>query len=256
MTINSDINVLGSLPDLNLITLFLNDSIESLNKNGGHRSYTAIKTDKSVQRFENAITGTLINFKNKELEHIFRSIVTAEYISSDSLFLIFLNASNNNELLNYLNQSVFFPAMYGGRVGIKTTEVTACLNDLKQSEPDLQKWSDSTIETTASKYLTLLKKFNFMEGSVNKTISHTYLNDKMFVVFVYWLLTVEQKPNILESSWLKYCFLEKQSFIERVMQKKFSKYYNLNFNGEKMKIEPIINYQNIYNELTKPGTDY
>ena len=40
------------------------------------------------------------------------------------------------------------------------------------------------------------------------------------------------------------------------MQKKFSKYYNLNFNGEKMKIEPIINYQNIYNELTKPWTDY
>ncbi len=256
MTINSDINVIGSLPDLNLITLFLNDSIESLNKNGGHRAYTAIKTDKSVQRFEKAITGTLINFKNNELEHIFRSIVSVESISIDSLFLIFLNASNNNELLNYLNQSVFFPAMYSGRVGIKTTEVTACLNDLKQSEHDLQKWSDSTIETTASKYLTLLKKFNFMEGSVNKTISHTYLNDKMFVVFVYWLLSVEQKPNILESPWLKYCFLEKQSFIERVMQKRFSKYYNLNFNGEKMKIEPIINYQNIYNELTKPGTDY
>ena len=256
MTINSDINVLGSLPDLNLITLFLNDSIESLNKNGGHRSYTAIKTDKSVQRFEKAITGTLINFKNKQLEHVFRSIVSVESISGDSLFLIFLNASNNNELLNYLNQSVFFPAMYSGRVGIKTTEVTACLNDLKQSEPDLQKWSDSTIETTASKYLTLLKKFNLMEGSLNKTITHTYLNDKMFVIFIYWLLTVEQKPNILESPWLKYCFLEKPSFIERVMQKKFSKYFNLNFNGEKMKIEPIINYQNIYNELTKPWTDY
>ena len=90
-----------------------------------------------------------------------------------------------------------------------------------------------------------------MEGSVNKTIAHTYLNDKMFVLFVYWLLTVAQKPNILESPWLKYCFLEKQSFIERVMQKKFSKYLNLNFNGEKMKIETIINYQNIYNELTK-----
>ncbi len=251
MTINSDINVLGSLPDLNLISLFLNDSIESLNKSGGHRSYTAIKAEKSVQRFEKAITGTLINFKNKELEHIFRSIVSTESISNDSLFLIFLNASINNELLNYLNESVFFPALYSGRVGIKTMEVTACLNDLKQIESDLQKWSDSTIETTASKYLTLLKKFNFMEGSINKTIAHTYLNDKMFVIFIYWLLTVEEKPNVLESLWLKYCFLEKQSFKERVMQKKFSKYYNLNFNGDRMKIEPIISYQNIYNELTK-----
>jgi hypothetical protein len=252
MTINSDINVLGSLPDLNLISLFLNDSIESLNKNGGHRSYTAIKTDKSVQRFEKAITGTLLHFKNKELEHIFRSIVSTESISNDSLFLIFLNASSNNELLSYLNENVFFPALYSGRVAIKALEVAACLNDLKQTEKDLQKWSDSTIEITASKYLTLLKKFHLMDGSLNKTITHTYLNDKMFVIFIYWLLTVEQKPNILESPWLKYCFLERQSFIERVMQKKFSKYYNLNFNGDKMKIEPIISYQNIYDELTKP----
>lgn len=251
MTINSDINVLGSLLDFNLITLFLNDCIESLNKNGGHRSYTAIKTDKSVQRFEKAITGTLINFKNKDLESIFRSIASAESISNDSLYLIFLNASNNNELLNYLNESVFFPALYSGRVGIKTTEVTACLNDLKQTEPNLQKWSDSTIETSASKYLTLLKKFNLMEGTLNKTIAHTYLNDKMFVIFIYWLLSVEQKTNILESPWLKYCFLEKPSFIERVMQKKFSKYYNINFNGDKIKIEPVISYQNIYYELTK-----
>lgn len=252
MIINTDLNILGGLPDWNLIKLFLNDSIDALNQAGGHRSYTAIKTDKSVQRFEKAITGTLLNFKNKKFEHIFRCIVSAESISNDSLFLILLNASNNNDLLGYLNESVFFPALYSGRVAIKSTEVAACLYDLKQTEPDLQKWSDSTIETTASKYLTLLKKFNLMEGSLNKTIAHTYLNDKMFVIFIYWLLTVEQKPNILENSWLKYCFLEKQSFVDRVMQKKFSKYYHLNFNGDKMKIEPIISYQNIYDELTKP----
>lgn len=252
MTINSDINVLGSLPDLNLISIFLNDSIESLNKNGGHRSYTAIKTDKSVQRFEKAITGTLLFFDSKEFECIFRCIVSVESISNDSLFLIFLNASKNNELFRYLNDSVYFSALYSGRVALKSVEVAACLNDLKQTEKDLQKWSDSTIETTASKYLTLLKKFNLMEGSLNKTIAHTYLNDKMFVIFIYWLLSIEQKPNILESPWLKYCFLEKQSFVDRVMQKKFSKYYHLNFNGDKMKIETIISYQNIYDELAKP----
>ncbi|MDD3321434.1 MAG: DUF1819 family protein [Paludibacter sp.] len=251
MIINTDLNILGGLSDWNLIKLFMNESINALNQDGGHRSYTAIKTDKSVQRFEKAITGTLLNFKNKEFEHIFRTMISSESISNDSLFLIFLNASNNNDLLSYLNENVYFPALYSGRVGIKTTEATACLVDLKQSEPDLQKWADSTIEITASKYLTLLKKFNLMEGSLNKTIAHTYLNDKMFVIFIYWLLTIEQKPNILESPWLKYCFLEKTSFLERIMQKKFSKFYNLNFNGEKMKIEPIISYQNIYDELTK-----
>ena len=47
-----------------------------------------------------------------------------------------------------------------------------------------------------------------MEGTLNKSITHAYLNDKMFVIFIYWLLSVELKPNILESNWLQYCFLK------------------------------------------------
>jgi len=90
-----------------------------------------------------------------------------------------------------------------------------------------------------------------MDGAVNKTIEHTFLNDKMFVIFLYWMLSVEQKPNILESTWLKYCFSEKQFFMERVMQKKFSRYFNLNYSGDKLKIEPIVSFENLYNELTK-----
>lgn len=251
MNINSDINILGGLPDWNLIRLFMNDSIESLNQVGGHRSYTAIKTDKAVQRFEKAITRTLLQFKNKELELIFRSMISKESISNDSLLLIFWNASDNNDLFNYLNESIYFPAMYSGRVAIKTPEVEACLNELKQTEKDLKKWADSTIQTTASKYLTLLKKLNLMEGSLNKTITHTYLSDKMFVIFIYWILSVETKTNLLESSWLKYSFSEKQHFQDRVLQRKFSKFFNINFNGDYLKIEPVISYNLLYDALTQ-----
>lgn len=251
MNINSDINILGGLPDWNLIRLFMNDSIESLNQLGGHRSYTAIKTDKAVKRFEKAIARTLLQFKNKELELIFRNMISTESISNDSLLFIFWNASDNNDLFNYLNESIYFPAMYSGRVGIRTPEVEACLNELKQTEQDLKKWADSTIQTTASKYLTLLKKLNLMEGSLNKTITHTYLNDKMFVIFIYWILSVETKSNLLESVWLKYSFLEKQHFLDRILQKKFSKFFNINFNGDYLKIEPVVPYNLLYDALTQ-----
>ena len=66
MTINSDINILGSLPDWNLINVFLKENINSLRLNGGVHSYTALKTDKSVRRFENAISDTLIRFQNSD----------------------------------------------------------------------------------------------------------------------------------------------------------------------------------------------
>lgn len=251
MKINSDINVLGSLPDLNLIKVFMNESMQSLNQNGGYHSYTSIKTDKSVKRFENAIKATLLGFRNKEVELLFKSTVTAESISSDSLLIIFWNASFNNELLNHLNVKVFFPAFYSGRVTIKNDEIIACFNELKESENDLKKWSESTINITASKYLTFLKKFGLMEGSVNKSILHPHLSDKLFVLFVYWLLSIESVSNILNSNWLQYSFSEKNIFIERVLQKKYSKFFNILFTGDRMKIEPLISYKEIYNAVTK-----
>lgn len=249
MIINTDLNILGGLPDWNLINVFLKDSIGSLRKGGGVNTYTAIKTDKSVKRFEKAISATLIKFCNAEVETLVRSTLTGEKITNDSLLLIFWNASYNNELLNYLNTEIYFLAFYSGRISIKQDEVVACLKDLKEREIELKKWSDSTLKITASKYLTLLKKFHLMEGSLNKSILHPYLNDKMFILFVYWLASIESKSNLLESEWLKYSFCERAVFIERLMQKKFAKYFHLNYTGDKLKIETTVTYEKIYHAI-------
>ena len=251
MQINSDINVLGSLPDWNLIKVFLSEDIHSINEKGGIHTYTAIKTDKSVKRFEKAIKATLINSKKSELEVIIRQAIVTNVTSADTLLLLFWNASANNELLFHLNEKVFFPAFYSGRVSIKNDEVVACIKDLKQTENDLKKWSEITVTTTASKYLTLLKKFGLMEGSVNKSILHPHLSDGLFVLFTYWLAAISAKPNLVDSPWLVYCFSERQSFIDRLLQKKFSKYFNVVYTGDKLSIEPLITYDSIYEYITK-----
>ena len=85
-----------------------------------------------------------------------------------------------------------------------------------------------------------------MEGSLNKTISHPYLSDKMFVLFIYWLLAIENSSNIINSQWLQYCFLENQVFLERLMQKKYTKFFNITYSVDKLKIETIYSYQEIY----------
>lgn len=246
MVINSDINVLGSLPDWNLINVFLKDSITSITQNGGTHSYTAIKTDKSVKRFESAISATLIKFHNKNIEILVRELLLDENISNDCLLLLFWNASFNNELFAYFNNQIYFIAFFSGRISIKPDEVLACLKDLRQKEVELKKWSDSTLTTTASKYLTLLKKFHLMEGSLNKKIIHPYLSDKMFVLFVYWLKAIELKNNLLESEWIAYSFMERTVFIERLLQKKFSKYFQIQYTGDKLSIEISLPYSNIY----------
>lgn len=246
MKINSDLNILGGLPDWNLINVFLNENTDQTQSGRSIHSFTKIKTDKSVKRFEKAILSTLIHFKDQNMESLIRSVLSGENITNDSLYLLFWNASSNNELLHYLNKQVFMIAFYSGRISIKLDEVIACLKDLREREVDLRKWSDSTLEITASKYLTLLKKFNLMEGTQKKSIVHPYLSDKMFVLFVYWLSLVEAKPNVLESEWINYSFCEKAVFIERIMQKRFSKFFQITYTGDSLKIETTIPYSEIY----------
>jgi hypothetical protein len=247
--INSDINILGGLPDLNLVTQFLHSVKEVNIVKEPHYTYTAIKTEKSVKRFEKAINNSLLKFKNIDIKNLITCTLSQEYVTNDSLLLIFWNASYNNELLNYLNTQIYFPAFYSGRISIKQDEVVACLKDLRESEFQLKKWSENTLGKVGSKYLTLLKKFHLMEGSQNKTILHPYLNDRMFILFVYWIKAVETKSNLLESEWLKYSFCEKSVFFERLMQKKFAKYFQLNYTGDNLKIETIMPYEKIYHAI-------
>jgi hypothetical protein len=252
MKINSDINILGGLSDWNLVSVFLDDGNRALREEGGIHSFTAIKTDKSVSRFRKAITATLLHFRQEATRALVTAPLAANGITRESLLLLFWNASHNNDLLHYLNERVFFPAFYGGRVTIRKEEVEACINDLKASEESLKRWTAETINTTASKYLTLLKKFGLMEGAAEKKIVHPHLSDEQFILFVYWLAAVSGSSNLLKSNWLQYGFTELQHFLDRLLQKKYAKYFNVVYTGDRLMVEPLIPYEAVYDNLRKP----
>lgn len=251
MQINSDINILGSLPDWNLIILFFEKDRETITKEGGFHAYTNIKTDKSIRLFEKAITNNFLKFQKDEVKQLLVPFLESGQVSNDMRLCLFWNASLNNDLLNYLNIKVFFPAFYSGRFSVKRDEVVACLDDLKLREELLKKWSESTIKMTASKYLTLLKKIGLMEGTANKNIVHPHLNDKMFILYIYWISAVSETKNILVSPWLRYNFSDKNIFIERILKKRYSKYFNIIYTGDKLQVEPLIPYNEIYESITK-----
>ncbi len=251
MQITSDINILGSLPDWNLIRVFLTESSKSFVEKGGSHGFTAIKTERSIKRFEKAIRNTFLTSDHPGIKQLTFDVLNNSGINPESNIFLFWVASGNNDLLCHLNNHVFFPAYYSGRVAIRNDEVQACLNELKQSEPHLNEWSDLTISTTASKYLTLLKKFGIMEGGAKKSIVHPNLSDPLFVLFIYWLVAISGKTNLLHSEWLPYGFSGQQVITERLLQKKFNRYFNIAFTGDKLSIEPIFPYESIYEHLYK-----
>ena len=90
-----------------------------------------------------------------------------------------------------------------------------------------------------------------MEGAVNKTIVQPHLNDAMFILYVYWIVAISDKPNLVFSNWLSYSLSEKQTFIDRLLQKKFSKYFNVVYTGDRLSIEPLIPYESIYEYISQ-----
>lgn len=251
LKINTDINIISNLTDFSVIKHFIEQNYSKTLKDNEYHGFSDIKTIKSLKRFESAVKKSLISYGNGDIEKLINSIYFNESVSIDYYVSLFWNLSYNNDLFGYLNDNVYFPALYSGRISIKSLEVQACIKDLQNKFEEIQNWTPITIAETSSSYLRILKKLNLMEGGLNKTLKTPHLSDKMFVLFVYWLISVEEKSNILNSKWLNYSFMEKKTFVDRLLQKKFSKFYNVTYTGDNLKVEPIITYDNIYDVITK-----
>ena len=238
--IDSTINILGGMPDLQLINYFLleHDSKQE------HFQFTDIRSQKSVQRFKKAIKDGFIT-GNSKIDELTRTYLFNKNIN-ENRYLLFLILSVNNSLFNSLNENVFFPVYYSGRKLIKKEEVLVCLKDLTKRNQDLAKWGDYTLELTASKYLTLLKKFGLMEGVAKKEIVYQNLNLEEFTLFIYCIAEFDKSPNKLKSEWLPYSFLEKEFLLKMVLDKKRMKFIDLTYASENLKYKTLIEYSQLY----------
>lgn len=248
MKINTDINILGGMPDYNLIRIYIAGEAKDKTSNEIQLQYTSIKTEKAFKRFQKAIDKSMNSFKTEELKSLIQCMCIEQVLDETLLLMFFWNMSLNNELFAYLNEKVYFPALYSGRTTLTAEEVAACIKELKQKEIELQKWADTTIDITASKYLTLLKKLELLDGSIKKKIIYKNLSDRQFVLFIYWLMQAEDTTNIGDSQWMKYGFMEKDYFFERCLQHKYYNYIKVNFNGEILRVEPVLPYEEVCHE--------
>lgn len=244
MHINSNINIIGGLPEFELIKTFL---MSSENQGKSHLEYSDIRTLKAVNRFKKAIQESFVS-KKEDINHLFLPFINKNNSNENSYFL-FLIFGFNNDLFKYLNDTVFFPVYYSGRRIIKKEEVEICLKDLQKTNETLASWSESTITTTASKYLTLLKKFGLLSGVQKKEIAYKNPTSEEFLVFLYFLTIAEENSNKINSEWIKYSFYENEFFLQKVLEKQLIRYVEVQYNGDNLKLKPMINYDKLYETL-------
>lgn len=247
---NTDINIIGSIPDYHLIymalPLLLNNpkELENILVNNNEFDF---RTEKSRKRFLSALNSAFVN-KNKTVNELtavlMPNLKNDERTQAAILFWLF---SMNNKLFFELNRDVFLKYYFQGRAELPKEAIIAYIKDLISRVDELKgKWSEITIDTIASKYLTILKKLNLVEGNQKKKFILNRISDEQLAVFIHLVnLLDNRKSNFLEDEFLSFTFISKENILERLKRIGKKDWIKLNFNGVTLQVEPVFNNNNI-----------
>ena len=243
MKYNTDINILGSIPDYQLLYVALPILVEDEAKLREVLIYNNefnFRTERSRQRFLTVLKSALISDNdiiNELASNMFETLKNDEPSQALLFFWLF---SINNKLFYELNRDVYFKFYFQGRMEFPKEDVIAYLKDLISRTPELKgKWSESTIDTIAYKYLSVLKKLHLLKGSRKKTFELVSVSDKLFAVFLHLYSYAEKKKfNFLEDEFASFSFISEDSLVERIKKVAKKDWINMSMAGNNLKIEP------------------
>ena len=251
---NTDINIIGSIPDYHLIYIalpLLLDNQKELETILVANNEFDLSTEKSRKRFLSALNSAFVS-KNKVIDELASSLMLhfKNDENAQALFLFWL-FSINNKLFFELNRDLFLRYYFQGQAELPKESVIAYIKDLISREDELKgKWSEITIETIASKYLTILKKLKLLEGNQKKKFTLVRVSDELLAVFIHLIdLSKNRKGNFLEDDFLGFTFIPKENILDRLKRIGKKDWVKLNFNGVSLQVEPVFNNNNIINGI-------
>lgn len=242
MRYNTDINIIGSIPDYDIIyeaiqlhTITqgaLEDAIITNNE-------FDFRTVKSRKRFVSALYSAFINFKSPKHKEIIEKIFHSDELLNTKRLVLFWQFSIINPLFFEINVDVFVKNYFSGRVGFPKDDIVAYIKELISKNPELkQKWSELTIETIASKYLTILKKLDLVEGSNKKSFKHIQISNDSLCIFIELILAIEPElSDFFQSKYFPLIFMSKESFLERAKELAMKDFIEFSYNGAVLKLE-------------------
>ncbi|HUX56889.1 MAG TPA: BrxA family protein [Bacteroidales bacterium] len=258
MKYNTDINIIGSIPDYHLIykalPLILNtegNGIVAMEKLLVTDNEFNFRTEESRKRFLRVINSAFVN-KNHDINLLGSKVIEQLKNNEGSQALVlFWLFSINNTLFYDLNRDLFLKFYFLGRAELPKSDIIAYLKDIFQNNPELKgNWSEKTIDIVASKYLTVLKRLHLLEGSRKKKYRYIRVSDELLAVFIYFLsLRADRESNILIDEFIPFSFVSKDSLIERLKKLGKKDLIRMNYSGTAVNIEPSFNINNIVNVI-------
>ena len=251
---NTDINIIGSIKDLNVIERALkahfteDDSINSLIKD---RNEFVYNTNKTTSRIASGIESAFVNFKNDKHSDLYKILFTNNYSDELLKYAIFLQFAINNSLFLLITNEVFIKTLMSGRIGIKTDDIYSYLkNALDTGLIKDVKWSESTIKIIPTKYLNFMGKLGFVDEKT-KEFKYISLSSASFYLFLLVSNIYSESNNVFQSKLLPLCFMSHESIISKAKYLGQNEYIDMNYNGDMLNIDFKNNIKEVFDALSK-----
>jgi len=246
--------VIGGLKDLNLIFKAIescfdnNDSVEELIS---VRNEFNIRSEKSRLRIESAVKQAFLQFKNQDHKNLIQCVFQSDAPLAEKQLVLFWQFVLNNRLFREISSCVFMKMYFSGRSYISKDDVIAYLKDLFNNNDNQNvSWSESTINILAGKYLTLMTKLNFLEGTRTKSFRHIKTSTEALVFFLYIAkIHGPEISNILLNDMLNFSFIAHEDFLDRLKKLSLKGLIKMNYNGVALNVELLHSYREICDVL-------
>jgi len=239
---NTDINILGGIPDYSLIYTALPLLVEGkddLYNSLVNNNEFDFRTERSRKRFFTLLKSAFIS-KNADVNLLSANLI--QYLKNEEksqALVLFWLFSLNNRLFYELNRDVFLKYFFQGRAELPKADVVAYLKDKIATNEELKgKWTDNTVDTIAYKYLSVLKKFHLLEGARKKTFCFVRVSDEMLAAFVhFYTYSHKNSNNVLEDDFFSFSFVPKENAIARLKKIGKKDWIKMNYTGTSLQVE-------------------
>ena len=210
-----------------------------------------IRTSKTREKVSWAINKSILQFKSEAHRDLVSQVFQESLPLQDKKFAFLWHLCLNNRLFRELTICVFTKLYFSGRAQISQEDLIAFIKELSDKNDSTKpNWSEDTLYRVATKYLSLMTKFEFVSSGRTKAFNHIRPSSEALVLFLYFsnIFSPKQK-NILDSELLPVSFIASSDIQERLKKLSLKGYFDMSFNGVELNIELTHSHKDICNAL-------
>jgi hypothetical protein len=240
-TIKSSINILGGFEDFQRIPDLVHSLSTGLNE----------RTEASAQRYLRAINKTFNDFPSGQVKRLFLAAMQSNVLSEEAKRRIMaLQFMAIDHLFQVLFNDCFVPIVQSGRTSITKNDVIAYLDENIRSGQLEVNWTRETIDTVSRKFLSVLKKLGFLEGTAKKTLGEAYIGTDFLVFFHYWLVAFDEASNTQTSTFFPLLMVSKEKYLFLLKQEAVRNKIDWSYSGDKVQVSNKLTIEQYADELS------